>query len=285
MAHHRFDAVIVGSGGAGLMAAYELSKEKGLNVAVLTKLYPVRSHTGAAQGGISAALGNVAEDHWEWHTYDTVKGSDFLGDQDAIEIMCRDAPETILQLEHMGLPFDRTPDGKISQRRFGGHTREHGKAPVERACHAADRTGHAMLHTLYQQCLKNGVRFFNEYQVVDLIDSKDVKGRKAVAVVSGGNIDMNLVGRIIQRGLVKEGRIAVVETVISDRPGSLAAFLALLGRHKASVIDLHHDRDRNDIPLNRTGLEVHVETRGPDHIAELRRALAQAGYDARVGGA
>ncbi len=113
----------------------------------------------------------------------------------------------------------------------------------------------------------------------------DLKGRKAVAVVSGGNIDMNLVGRIIQRGLVKEGRIAVVETVISDRPGSLAAFLALLGRHKASVIDLHHDRDRNDIPLNRTGLEVHVETRGPDHIAELRRALAQAGYDARVGGA
>ncbi len=189
MAHHRFDAVIVGSGGAGLMAAYELSKEKGLNVAVLTKLYPVRSHTGAAQGGISAALGNVAEDHWEWHTYDTVKGSDFLGDQDAIEIMCRDAPETILQLEHMGLPFDRTPDGKISQRRFGGHTREHGKAPVERACHAADRTGHAMLHTLYQQCLKNGVRFFNEYQVVDLIDSKDVKGRKAVAGVVAYQIE------------------------------------------------------------------------------------------------
>ncbi|MEK6974741.1 MAG: succinate dehydrogenase flavoprotein subunit [Candidatus Thermoplasmatota archaeon] len=178
---HKFDAVIVGAGGAGLMAAYELAKEKDLNVAVLSKLYPVRSHTGAAQGGISAALGNVGEDHWEWHAYDTVKGSDFLGDQDAIEIMCRDAPETIIQLEHMGLPFDRLPNGKISQRKFGGHTREHGKAPVERACHSADRTGHAMLHTLYQQCLKVGVRFFNEFQVVDLIDGKAKDGSKAIA--------------------------------------------------------------------------------------------------------
>ncbi|MEK6985423.1 MAG: succinate dehydrogenase flavoprotein subunit [Candidatus Thermoplasmatota archaeon] len=183
MTYHKFDAIIVGAGGAGLMAAYELSKEKGLNVAVLSKLYPVRSHTGAAQGGISAALGNVGEDQWEWHAYDTVKGSDFLGDQDAIEIMCRDAPETILQLEHMGLPFDRLPNGKISQRRFGGHTRDHGKAPVERACHSADRTGHAMLHTMYQQCLKNGVRFFNEYQVLDIVEAKDAKGKKAVAGV------------------------------------------------------------------------------------------------------
>jgi succinate dehydrogenase / fumarate reductase flavoprotein subunit len=181
MAVHRFDAVIVGAGGAGLMAAYELAKEKDLNVAVLSKLYPVRSHTGAAQGGISAALGNVSEDDPEWHAYDTVKGSDFLGDQDAIEIMCRDAPETIIQLEHMGLPFDRLPNGKISQRRFGGHTRDHGKAPVERACHSADRTGHSMLHTLYQQCLKVGVRFFNEYQVVDLVEAKDAAGGKAVA--------------------------------------------------------------------------------------------------------
>ncbi|MFA5943603.1 MAG: succinate dehydrogenase flavoprotein subunit [Candidatus Thermoplasmatota archaeon] len=181
MATHKFDAVIVGAGGAGLMAAYELSKEKDLNVAVLTKLYPVRSHTGAAQGGISAALGNVGEDHWEWHAYDTVKGSDFLGDQDAIEIMCRDAPETIIQLEHMGLPFDRLPNGKISQRKFGGHTREHGKGPVDRACHSADRTGHAMLHTLYQQCLKQGVRFFNEYQVLDLVEGKAADGSKAIA--------------------------------------------------------------------------------------------------------
>ncbi len=183
MAYHKFDAIVVGAGGAGLMAAYELSKNKDLNVAVLTKLYPVRSHTGAAQGGISAALGNVGEDHWEWHAYDTVKGSDFLGDQDAIEIMTRDAPETIIQLEHMGLPFDRLPNGKISQRRFGGHTRDHGKAPVERACHSADRTGHAMLHTMYQQCLKNGVRFFNEYQVLDVVEAKDAKGKKAIAGV------------------------------------------------------------------------------------------------------
>ncbi|HUR63945.1 MAG TPA: succinate dehydrogenase flavoprotein subunit [Candidatus Thermoplasmatota archaeon] len=189
MAYHKFDAIVVGAGGAGLMAAYELSKHKDLNVAVLTKLYPVRSHTGAAQGGISAALGNVGEDHWEWHAYDTVKGSDFLGDQDAIEIMCRDAPETILQLEHMGLPFDRLPNGKISQRRFGGHTRDHGKAPVERACHSADRTGHAMLHTMYQQCLKNGVRFFNEVQMVDLVETRDAKGRKAVAGVVAYHIE------------------------------------------------------------------------------------------------
>jgi succinate dehydrogenase / fumarate reductase flavoprotein subunit len=183
MAYHKFDAIVVGAGGAGLMAAYELSKDKDLNVAVLSKLYPVRSHTGAAQGGISAALGNVNEDHWEWHAYDTVKGSDFLGDQDAIEIMCRDAPETIIQLEHMGLPFDRLENGKISQRRFGGHTKDHGKGPVERACHSADRTGHAMLHTMYQQCLKNGVRFFNEFQVLDIVEVKDAKGRKAVAGV------------------------------------------------------------------------------------------------------
>jgi succinate dehydrogenase / fumarate reductase, flavoprotein subunit len=189
MAYHRFDAIVVGAGGAGLMAAYELSKEKGLQVAVLSKLYPVRSHTGAAQGGISAALGNVNEDHWEWHAYDTVKGSDFLGDQDAIEIMCRDAPETIIQLEHMGLPFDRLPDGKISQRRFGGHTRDHGKGPVERACHSADRTGHAMLHTMYQQCLKNGVRFFNEYQIVDLVETRDAQGRKAIAGVVAYQIE------------------------------------------------------------------------------------------------
>ncbi|MEA3190936.1 MAG: succinate dehydrogenase / fumarate reductase, flavoprotein subunit [Thermoplasmata archaeon] len=189
MAYHKFDALVVGSGGAGLMAAYELSKHKDLNVAVITKLYPVRSHTGAAQGGISAALGNVNEDHWEWHAYDTVKGSDFLGDQDAIEIMCRDAPETIIQLEHMGLPFDRLENGKISQRRFGGHTRDHGKAPVERACHSADRTGHAMLHTMYQQCLKNGVRFFNEYQVVDLVEGRDAKGRKAAAGVVAYQIE------------------------------------------------------------------------------------------------
>lgn len=138
-------------------------------VAVLSKLYPTRSHTGAAQGGIGAALGNVEEDHWEWHMFDTVKGSDYLGDQDAIEVMCREAIDTVYELEHMGLPFNRTPDGKIDQRPFGGHTKEYGKAPVKRACFAADRTGHMILQTLYQQCIRRGVTFYDEFQVVDLI--------------------------------------------------------------------------------------------------------------------
>lgn len=138
-------------------------------VAVLSKLYPTRSHTGAAQGGIGAALGNVEEDHWEWHMFDTVKGSDYLGDQDAIEVMCREAIDTVYELEHMGLPFNRTPDGKIDQRPFGGHTKEYGKGPVKRACFAADRTGHMILQTLYQKCIQRGVTFYDEFQVVDLI--------------------------------------------------------------------------------------------------------------------
>jgi succinate dehydrogenase / fumarate reductase, flavoprotein subunit len=162
------DAVIVGAGGAGLMAAL-YAKEGGADVAVVSKLHPLRSHTGAAQGGIGAALGNEEEDHWLWHAFDTVKGSDYLGDQDAIEIMCQDAPRTIIELEHYGVPFSRNKEGKISQRRFGGHTRNFGEAPVRRACHAADRTGHTILHTLYEQCVKNQVRFYDEYQVLDLL--------------------------------------------------------------------------------------------------------------------
>ncbi len=165
---HEFPAVIVGAGGAGLWAALELARQ-GIETAVLTKLYPTRSHTGAAQGGICAALGNHEEDHWEWHMYDTVKGGDYLVDQDAAEILAKEAIETVIQLEHMGLPFNRTPDGKIDQRRFGGHTRNYGEAPVRRACFAADRTGHMILQTLYQQCIKHGVRFFDEYHVVDLL--------------------------------------------------------------------------------------------------------------------
>jgi succinate dehydrogenase / fumarate reductase, flavoprotein subunit len=162
------DALIVGAGGAGLWAALELAKA-GVDAAVLTKLYPTRSHTGAAQGGVCAALGNQEEDHWEWHMFDTVKGGDYLVDQDAAEILAREAIETVIELEHMGLPFNRTPDGKIDQRRFGGHTRNFGEAAVRRSCFAADRTGHMILQTLYQQCIKHGVRFYDEYHVIDLI--------------------------------------------------------------------------------------------------------------------
>jgi succinate dehydrogenase / fumarate reductase, flavoprotein subunit len=165
---HEYPAVIVGAGGAGLWAALELARD-GVKTAVLSKLYPTRSHTGAAQGGICAALGNLEEDHWEWHMYDTVKGGDYLVDQDAAEVLAREAIETVIELEHMGLPFNRTPDGKIDQRRFGGHTRNFGEAPVRRSCFAADRTGHMILQTLYQQCIKHGVEFFDEYHVVDLL--------------------------------------------------------------------------------------------------------------------
>jgi succinate dehydrogenase / fumarate reductase flavoprotein subunit len=174
---HEFDVVVVGAGGAGLMAG--LYASRGAKTAVISKLYPTRSHTGAAQGGISAALGNLEEDKPEWHTYDTVKGSDYLGDQDAIEFMCNEAIDAVLELEHMGLPFDRTPEGKISQRPFGGHTNNETGKPVHRACHAADRTGHMILQTLYQQCIKNKVNFFDEFQVLDLLL---VNGRTAGVV-------------------------------------------------------------------------------------------------------
>ncbi|CAN5512380.1 succinate dehydrogenase flavoprotein subunit [soil metagenome] len=165
--YHQFDSVIVGAGGAGMRAAIEAGPHA--STAVISKLYPTRSHTGAAQGGMAAALANVEEDNWEWHTYDTVKGGDYLVDQDAAEILAKEAIDAVLDLENMGLPFNRTPDGKIDQRRFGGHTREHGKAPVRRACYAADRTGHMILQTLFQNCVKLGINFFNEYYVLDLV--------------------------------------------------------------------------------------------------------------------
>ena len=167
MQTHRYDVVIVGAGGAGMRAALESSKR--VRTAVLTKLYPTRSHTGAAQGGMCAALANVEEDNWEWHTFDTVKGGDYLVDQDAAEIMCREAIDAVIDLEKMGLPFNRTPEGRIDQRRFGGHTRNHGEAAVRRSCYAADRTGHMILQTLYQNCVKQEVEFFNEFYVLDLV--------------------------------------------------------------------------------------------------------------------
>jgi succinate dehydrogenase flavoprotein subunit len=164
---HEYDAVIVGAGGAGMRAAIEASGA--VKTAVISKLYPTRSHTGAAQGGMCAALGNVEEDSPEWHTFDTVKGGDYLVDQPAAEIMCREAIDAVIELERWGLPFNRTPDGRIDQRRFGGHTRNHGEAPVRRACYSADRTGHMILQTLYQQCIKRDIRFFNEFYVLDLL--------------------------------------------------------------------------------------------------------------------
>ncbi len=167
MKKHQFEVIVVGAGGAGLMAALYASKTA--NTAVISKLYPTRSHTGTAQGGVGAALGNEEEDHWEWHTFDSVKGSDYLGDQDAIEFMCYEAVQAVYELEHYGLPFSRTEEGKIAQRPFGGHTNNVTGKPVRRACYAADRTGHMILQTLYQQCLKNNVNFFDEFQVVDLL--------------------------------------------------------------------------------------------------------------------
>ena len=176
--HHEHDVVIVGAGGAGMRAAIEAGPHA--NVAVVSKLFPTRSHTGAAQGGMAAALANVEEDSWEWHTFDTVKGGDYLVDQAAAEILAKESVEAVIDLENMGLPFNRTPDGKIDQRRFGGHTRDHGKAPVRRSCYAADRTGHMILQTLYQNCVKLGIEFYNEFYVLDLV----MNGDKPAAVVA-----------------------------------------------------------------------------------------------------
>ncbi|MCC2334458.1 succinate dehydrogenase flavoprotein subunit [Cellulomonas wangsupingiae] len=172
MQTHQYDVVIVGAGGAGMRAALESSAR--VRTAVISKLFPTRSHTGAAQGGMCAALANVEEDNWEWHTFDTVKGGDYLVDQDAAEVMAKEAIDAVLDLEKMGLPFNRTPEGRIDQRRFGGHTRNHGEAAVRRSCYAADRTGHMILQTLYQQCVKNDVEFFNEFYVLDLLVDHDL---------------------------------------------------------------------------------------------------------------
>ncbi|OGB51356.1 MAG: succinate dehydrogenase flavoprotein subunit [Burkholderiales bacterium RIFOXYD2_FULL_59_8] len=182
----KFDVVIIGAGGAGMSASLQLANA-GLNVAVLTKVFPTRSHTVAAQGGIGASLGNMAEDNWHYHFYDTIKGSDWLGDQDAIEFMCREAPKVVYELEHFGMPFDRNPDGTIYQRPFGGHSSNYGEKPVQRACAAADRTGHAMLHTLYQQNVKARTNFFVEWMALDLIRDADgdVVGVTALEMETG----------------------------------------------------------------------------------------------------
>jgi succinate dehydrogenase / fumarate reductase flavoprotein subunit len=182
----KFDAVVVGAGGSGLRAALQLS-EAGLKVAVLSKVFPTRSHTVAAQGGVGASLGNMGEDNWLWHMYDTVKGSDYLGDQDAIEFMCRMAPEVVIELEHFGMPFDRNDNGTIYQRPFGGHSQNFGEKPVQRSCCAADRTGHAMLHTLYQRNVRANTQFFVEWMALDLIRDQhgDVLGVTALEMETG----------------------------------------------------------------------------------------------------
>ncbi|MEN9713756.1 MAG: hypothetical protein RLZZ164_420 [Actinomycetota bacterium] len=180
--HHQYDVVIVGAGGAGMRAAIEAGPHA--KTAVISKLFPTRSHTGAAQGGMAAALANVEEDSWEWHTFDTVKGGDYLVDQDAAEILAKESVQAVIDLENMGLPFNRTPDGKIDQRRFGGHTRDHGKAPVRRSCYAADRTGHMILQTLYQNCVKLGIEFYNEFYVLDLVMTGEGKKQRPAGVVA-----------------------------------------------------------------------------------------------------
>lgn len=171
---YRFDVIVVGAGGAGLMAARYAAQNPNVSVAVISKLYPTRSHTGAAQGGVGAALGNISEDHPEWHAFDTVKGGDYLVDQDVADAFAEEVIDAVYELEHMGLPFSRTEDGRIAQRKFGGHTREHGQAAVERACYAADRTGHMILQTLYQQSIKDDVSFFNEFHVFDVLVEDNV---------------------------------------------------------------------------------------------------------------
>jgi succinate dehydrogenase / fumarate reductase flavoprotein subunit len=234
-----FDALIVGAGGAGLWAALELA-QAGVPTAVLSKLYPTRSHTGAAQGGVCAALGNHEEDHWEWHMFDTVKGGDYLTDQDAAEVLAREAIETVIELEHMGLPFNRTPDGKIDQRRFGGHTRNYGEGPVRRSCFAADRTGHMILQTLYQQCIKAGVQFFDEYHVVDLLfDGGDAgAGGRAAGVVAYRISDGELHALRAKAVLLATGGFGRMFRITSNAWSLTGDGVALAYRHGVPMQDM-----------------------------------------------
>src|SRR5947208_15456018 len=220
--HHSYDAVIVGAGGAGLRAAIETAGK--CRTAVITKLYPTRSHTGAAQGGMCAALANVEEDSWEWHTFDTVKGGDYLVDQPAAEIMCREAIDAVIELEHFGMPFNRTPEGKIDQRTFGGHTRNHGEASVKRACYSADRTGHMILQTLYQQCVARDVNFLNEYQGPDLAFVEGPVGGVVAYELASGDLHVFTTKAVLfaTGGFGKMFKISSnAHTLTGDGPGLL----------------------------------------------------------------
>ena len=233
------DALVIGAGGAGLWAALELAKA-GVDSAVVTKLYPTRSHTGAAQGGVCAALGNQEEDHWEWHMFDTIKGGDYLVDQDAAEVLAREAIETVIELEHMGLPFNRTPDGRIDQRRFGGHTRNYGEGPVKRSCFAADRTGHMILQTLYQQCIKHGVQFYDEYHVVDLVtEGGDLgDGGRAAGVVAYKIADGELLVLRAKAVLLATGGFGRMFRVTSNAWSLAGDGVALAYRHGVPMEDM-----------------------------------------------
>jgi succinate dehydrogenase / fumarate reductase flavoprotein subunit len=235
---YAFDALVVGAGGAGLWAALELARE-GVDTVVLTKLYPTRSHTGTAQGGVCAALGNLEEDYPEWHMFDTIKGGDYLVDQDAAEVLAREAIETVVELEHMGLPFNRTPDGKIDQRRFGGHTRNFGEAPVKRACYAADRTGHMILQTLYQQCIKHGVRFLDEYQVVDLLfEGEPARGGRSVGVAAYRIADGQLHTFRAKATLLATGGFGRMFRITSNAHSLTGDGVALCYRHGLPLEDM-----------------------------------------------
>jgi succinate dehydrogenase / fumarate reductase flavoprotein subunit len=236
---YSYDAIVVGAGGAGLWAALELARE-GVSTAVLTKLYPTRSHTGTAQGGVCAALGNLEEDSWEWHMFDTVKGGDYLVDQDAAEVLAREAIETVIELEHMGLPFNRTPEGKIDQRKFGGHTRNFGEAPVRRACFAADRTGHMILQTLYQQCIKYGVKFLEEYQVVDLLfdGGEPEAGGRAAGVVAYRVADGQLHSFSAKAVLMATGGFGRMFRITSNAHSLTGDGVALCYRHGVPLQDM-----------------------------------------------
>ena len=239
MGSMQHEALIVGAGGAGLWAALELARA-GVDAAVVTKMYPTRSHTGAAQGGVCAALGNQEEDHWEWHMFDTIKGGDYLVDQDAAEILAREAIETVIELEHMGLPFNRTADGRIDQRRFGGHTRNYGEGPVRRACYAVDRTGHMILQTLYQQCIKLGVKFYDEYHVVDLLtEGGDLgSGGRAAGVVAYRIADGELHTIRSKAVLLATGGFGRMFRVTSNAWSLTGDGIALAYRHGVPLQDM-----------------------------------------------